>query len=101
MIREGTYEEYRRRLNARRRQQMAEKKRGMGIEEWKALQRAKYVKRAESTRHKRCNWLDKHLARPFPLPWLPLDWAESEPEEEEDKVQAIRSNALQQMDQYL
>ena len=33
MIREGTYEEYRRRLNARRRQQMAEKKRAMGIEE--------------------------------------------------------------------
>ena len=41
MIREGTYEEYRRRLNARRRQQMAEKKRAMGLEEWKALQRAK------------------------------------------------------------
>ena len=30
MIREGTYEEYRRRLNARRRQQLAGKKRAMG-----------------------------------------------------------------------
>ena len=101
MIREGRYEEYRRRLNARRRQQMAEKKRAMGIEEWRALQREKYVRRAESNRRKRCNWLDEHLARPFPLPWLPLDWAESEPEEEEDTVQTIRTNALEQMDQYL
>ena len=33
MIREGTYEEYRRRLNARRRQQMAEKKRAKSLEE--------------------------------------------------------------------
>ena len=98
-IREGTYEEYRRRLNARRRQHMAEKKRAMGIEEWRALQQAKYVTRAESKRRKRCNWLDEHLARPFPLPWLPLDWAESEPEEE-DTVQTIRRNALEQMDQY-
>ena len=47
MIRERTYEGYRRRLNARRRQQMAEKKRAMGIEGWRALQRAKYVRRAE------------------------------------------------------
>ena len=102
MIREGTYEEYRRRLNARRRQQMAEKKRAMGIEGWRALQRAKYVRRAKSKRRKRCNWLDEHLARPFPLPWLPLEWAESEPEkEEEDTVQTIRTNALEQIDQYL
>ena len=77
---------------------MAEKKRAIGIEEWRALHRAKYVTRAESKRRKRCNWLDEHLARPFPLPWLPLDWAESEHEEEEDTVQAIRTNALQQMD---
>ena len=100
MIREGTYEEYRRRLNARQRQQMAEKKRAMGVEEWRALQRAKYATRAESKRRKRCNRLDQQLASRFPLPWLPLDWAESEPEEEET-VQTIRTNALQQMDQYL
>ena len=99
MFEEGTYEAYRQRLNARRRELMAEKKRAKGVEEWKALQRAKYVSRAESKRRKRCHWLDEQLARPFPLPWLPLDWAESEPEEEEDTVQTIRSNALQQMDQ--
>ena len=99
MFEEGTYEAYRQRLNARRRELMAEKKRAMGVEEWKALQRGKYVSRAESKRRKRCHWLDEQLARLFPLPWLPLDWAESEPEEEEDTVQTIRSNALQQMDQ--
>ena len=100
MIREGTYEEYGRRLNARRRQKMAEKKRAMGVEEWRALQRAKYVTGAESKRRKRCNRLDQQLASRFPLPWLPLDWADSEPEEE-DTVQTIRTNALQQMDEYL
>ena len=63
------------------------------------MQRVKYVKGAESKRRKRWNWLDKHLVRPFPLPWLPLDWAESEPEEY--TVQTIRANALEQMDQYL
>ena len=99
MFEEGTYEAYRQRLNARRRELMAEKKRAMGVEEWKALQRGKYVSRAESKRRKRCHWLDEQLARPFPSPWLPLDWAESKPEEEEDTVQTIRSNALQQMDQ--
>ena len=66
-----------------------------------SLAASKNVKRAESKRRKRCNWLDEHLARPFPLPWLPLDWAESEPEEGEDTVQTIRTNALEQMDQYL
>ena len=33
MIEEGTYEAYRQRLNARRRELMAEKKRAMGVEE--------------------------------------------------------------------
>ena len=45
-------------------------------------------------------WLDEELERPFPLPWLPLDWAESEPVEE-DRVQTVRTEALQQMDMYL
>ena len=58
-----------------------------------------YARRAESERCKRWNWLDEHLARPFPLPWLPLDWAESEPEE--DTGQTVRANALDQMNQYL
>ena len=97
MIREGTYEEYQRRLNARRREQLAEKKRAMGIKGRKEHQKAVYGKRAESERRKRWNWLDEQLARPFPLPWLPLDWAESEPEE--DTVQMLRANALDQMNQ--
>ena len=101
MIQEGTYEAYRQRLNARRREQLAEKKRALRKEGWKALQRRKYTKRVESEHRRRWQWLDEQLARPFPLPWLPLDRAESEPEEEEDTVQTIRVNALEQMDQYL
>ena len=99
MVWEGTYEEYRRRLNARRRQQLAEKKRTMGIKGWREHQKTLYVTRAESERRKRWNWLDEHLACPFPLPWLPLHWGESKPEE--DTVQTLRANVLEKMDQYL
>lgn len=53
MTREGTYEEYRQRLNARRREQLAENKRAMGIKGWKEHQRALYAKRAKSERRKR------------------------------------------------
>ena len=99
---EGTFEAYRERLNARRREQVAAMKRALGVEGWKALQKEKYTKSAASLLLQRWQWLDEHLARPFPLPWLPLDWAESEPEEEEEgTVQTIRTNALEQMDQYL
>ena len=59
MIREGTYEEYRQRLNARRLEQLAEKKRVMGIKLRKEYHKAVYAKRAESERHKRWNWLAK------------------------------------------
>ena len=96
----GTYEAYKQRLNARRREIQAEKRRALGDEGWKALQREKYEKRVESIRRQRWQWLDEQLDRPFPLPWLPLDWAESEPEEE-DRVQTIRTEALQEMDHYL
>ena len=44
----------------------------------------------------RWEWLDRELARPFPLQWLPLDWADCEPKEE-DTVLAIRTKALQQV----
>ena len=97
---EGTFKAYKQRLNVRRRELAAEKKRALGVEGWKALQRQRYEKRVESIRRQRWQWLDEQLDRPFPLPWLPLDWAESEPEEE-DRVQTIRANALEQMDQYL
>ena len=99
MKEEGTYEAYKQRLNARRREIQAEKKRELGVEGWKALQSQRYVKRVESIRRREWQWLDEQLDRPFPLPWLPLDWAESEPEE--DTVQTIRTEALQQMDMYL
>ena len=96
---EGTYEAYKQRLNVRRRELQAEKKRALGVEGWKALEKQKYEKRVEMIRRQHWQWLDEHLDRPFPLPWLPLDWAESEPEE--DTVQTIRADALKQMDQYL
>ena len=95
----GTYEAYKQRLNARRREIAHEKKRELGEEGWKALQSQRYQNRVESIRRRNWSWLDEALERPFPLPWLPLDWVESEPEE--DTVQAIRAEALQQMDLYL
>ena len=94
------YEAYKQRLNERRRKMAAEKKRELGEEGWQALQKQRYEKRVESIRRRNWSWLDEELERPFPLLWLPLDWAESEPEEE-DRVQAIRSEALQQLDHYL
>ena len=98
----GTYEAYKQRLNARRRELTAEKRRVLGAEGWKALQSQRYQQRVEGIRRQHWQWLDVLLERPFPLPWLPLDWADSEPEEEEeDKVYTIRANALQDMDQYL
>ena len=99
MKEKGTYEAYKQRLNTRRREIAAEKKRVLGVEGWKALQSQRYEKRVESIRRREWQWLDEELERPFPLPWLPLDWAESEPEE--DRVQTLRTEALQQMDSYL
>ena len=88
------------RLNARRREIATEKKRVLGVEGWKALQKQRYEQRMESIRLREWSWLDEALEYPFPLPWLPLDWAESEPEKE-DRVQTLRAEALQQMDMYL
>ena len=96
MKEEGTFEAYKQRVNARRRQLQDEKRRALGEEGWRALQKEKYQKRMASLQNQR---LAEQLERPFPLPWLPLDWTESEPEE--DPVQSTRSNALQQLQQYL
>ena len=96
---EGTLEAYRRRVNAKRREQAAEKRKALGEEGWKALQSRRYEKRVEAIRRREWSWLDEELERPFPLPWLPLDWAESVPEE--DRVQTIRAEALQKMDKCL
>ena len=95
----GTYEAYKQRLNARRREKQEDKKRMLGVEEWKALQSQRYEKRVESIRRREWQWLDEELERPFPLPWLHLDWTDAKPEEE--RVQTIRTEALQQMDMYL
>lgn len=100
VILEGTYQEYRARLNARRQEQLADKKRIMGAEGWKEVQRVKYVYCVESEKRRRWNWLEEQLARPFPLQWLPLEWTEHE-EKEEDTVQTIRANALESMNQFL
>ena len=97
----GTYEAYKQRLNARRREITAMKRQALGEAGWKALQSQRYQQRVEGIRRQRWQWLDELLERPFPLPWLPLDWAESEPEEEEDRVYTLRADALEQMDQYL
>ena len=96
---QGTLEVYRQRVNAHRREQAAEKRRVLGEEWWKALQRQRYEKRVEAIRRRNWSWLDEALERPFPLPWLPLDWPESVPEE--DTVHTLRAEALQQMDYYL
>ena len=95
----GTYEAYRQQMNARRREIALQKKRELGEEGWKALQKERYDKRVESIRRREWSWLDEALEHPFPLPWLPLDWVEAEPKE--DRVQTVRAEALQQMNHYL
>ena len=95
----GTYQAYLQRTNAKRRQQAAEKRKALGEEGWKAMQKQRYEKRVEAIRRREWSWLDEELERPFPLPWLPLDWSESVPEE--DRVQTVRAEALQKMDMYL
>jgi len=100
MRQDGTYAEYRRQLNARRRQQVAEKKKAMGPEKWKAEQKRRYTMRVNKQYMDRWEWLNGN-GRPFPLPWKPLDWLDDAPPEDEDKVQSIRNGALEKMDQYL
>ena len=91
----GLYAAYKQRLNARRREITREKKEALGEEGWKALQKQRYDQRMEAIRLRNWRWLDEALEHPFPLPWLPLDWTESMPEE--DKVHALCAEALQQI----
>ena len=97
---EGKYQGYKRKLNVRGREKVLEKRRAMGEEAWKALQKEKYKQRVATQLRQRWDWLDRELARSFPLQWLPLEWAECEPKEE-DTVLAIRTKALQQVKHYL
>ena len=97
---EGTYETYKERLNERRRALVRQKKEAMGAEAYNLLQQQKYRRRVEGQRRQRWQWVDEQLSRPFPLTWLPLDWDEWKPVEE-DPVQTVRANALLKMDHFL
>ena len=97
---EGTYEVYKERLNQRRRELVQQKKQAMGAEAYAALQRQRYQHRVENERRQRWQQVDDQLSRPFPLEWLPLDWDEVKPIEE-DSVNAIRAEALLNMDHLL
>ena len=99
MKKEGRYEAYKQRLNTRRREMAAEKRRILGEEGWRALQSQRYQQWMELIRRREWSWLDEELERPFPLPWLPLDLSQSVPEE--DKVQTLRAEALQNIQVYL
>ena len=66
MKEEGTYEAYKHRLNVRRRVLQAEKKRALGDEGWKALQKQKYEKRMESIRRNAGNGWTSNWTVPFP-----------------------------------
>ena len=97
---EGTYEAYKERLNKRRRELVRQKKQTMGLEAYNTLQKQKYKQRVEGQRRQQWQWVDDQLNRPFPLEWLPLDWDELKPMEE-DPVQTVRANALLKMDHLL
>ena len=96
---QGTYEAYLQRTNAHRRELAAQKRKELGEEGWKALQKQRYEKRVEAIRRQNWSWLDEALERPFPLPWLPLDLPQSVPEE--DTVQTLRAEAMQNIQMYL
>ena len=95
----GTYQAYLQRTNAHRREQAAQKRKELGEEGWKTLQKERYNKRMEVIRRREWSWLDEALERPFPLPWLPLDLPLMVPNE--DSVHTLRAEALQKMDSYL
>ena len=95
----GTYKAYLQRTNAHRREMAAQKRKALGEEGWKMLQRQRYEKRVEAIRRREWSWLDEALERPFPLPWLPLDLPLSVPNE--DSGHTHRAEALQKMDSYL
>ena len=100
MKEEGTYEAYKQRLNERRRALVQQKKQAMGAEAYAVMQQQKYRQRMEGQRRQRWQWVDDQLTRPFPLEWLPLDWDDVNPVEE-DSVQTVRAQALERMDHLL
>ena len=97
---EGTYEAYKERLNKRRREIVQQKKKAMGAEAYNALQKQRYRNRVENERRQRWQRVYEQMSRPFPLEWLPLDWDEVKPVEE-DPEQTVRADALLKMDHLL
>ena len=82
----GTYEAYKERLNQRRRDLVRQKKETMSAEAYAVMQQQKYRHRVEGLRRQRWQWVDNLLERPFPLEWLPLDWDDVKPIEEDSVV---------------
>ena len=39
-----------------------------------SMQRVRHMERVQAVQQKQLSWLEPHLAKPFPLQWLPLDW---------------------------
>ena len=99
---EGTYDAYKERLNRRRRELVQQKKQAMSAEAYAVMQQQKYRHRVDNQLRQRWQWVDQQWERPFPLEWVPLTWAESEPEEEEENIlQTVRADVLEQMDRIL
>ena len=96
----GTFEAYKERLNRRRRELVQQKKQAMSAEAYQAQQQQRYQRRVKGQLRQRWEWMDQQLERPFPLEWLPLDWDDVKPMEE-DSVQTVRAQALEQMDHML
>jgi len=88
MKREGTYEEYRTQLSARRRPQTAAKRQAMGKKRTKPINTNAMSK--DMAFH---DEVEPHLAQSFPLPWLPLEWMEEE--EGEGRMAASLPHAIE------
>ena len=96
----GTFEAYKERLNQRRRHLVRQKKASMSAEAYTVMQQQKYRHRVDNQLRQRWQWVSDQLERPFPLEWLPLDWDDVQPIEE-DSVVTVRAQALEQMDPLL
>ena len=96
----GTYEAYKERLNQRRRDLVRQKKESMSAEAYAVMQQQKYRHRVDNQLRQRWQWVSDQLSRPFPLEWLPLDWDDVQPIEE-DSVVTVRAQALERMDSLL
>ena len=72
----------------------------MSAEAYAVMQQQKYRHRIDNQLRQRWQQVNDQLTRPFPLEWLPLDWEDVKPIEE-DSVVTVRAQALERMDPYL